>query len=99
MISDFKQLKNSILKTNSTKPLILVTNDDGYFAPGLRELIAMVKPYGDVLVVAPEQGVSGMSHAITIKSPLRTTLLEQSEKPMEGILFKLPSMAPPIVPE
>lgn len=68
-----------MIETTNNKPLILVTNDDGYFAPGLKELIAMVKPYGDVLVVAPEQGVSGMSHAITIKSPLRKTLLEQSK--------------------
>lgn len=61
------------------RPLILVTNDDGYFAPGLHTLIEMVKPYGDVLVVAPEQGVSGMSHAITIKVPLRLTHLETDD--------------------
>jgi 5'-nucleotidase len=61
----------------NTKPLILVTNDDGYFAPGLHALIEMVKPYGEVLVVAPEQGMSGMSHAITIKNPLRITLLSK----------------------
>lgn len=61
------------------RPLILVTNDDGYFAPGLKVLIEMVKPYGDVIAVAPEQGVSGMSHAITIKVPLRLTHLESNE--------------------
>lgn len=60
------------------RPLILVTNDDGYFAPGLKALIEMVHPFGDVLVVAPETGVSGMSHAITIKNPLRLTLLEKN---------------------
>jgi 5'-nucleotidase len=64
---------------NVNKPLILVTNDDGYFAPGLAVLIDMVKPYGDVLVVAPEQGVSGMSHAITIKVPLRVVKIKQEE--------------------
>lgn len=61
------------------RPLILVTNDDGYFAPGLQVLIDMVKPYGDVLVVAPEQGVSGMSHAITIKVPLRVVKIKEEE--------------------
>jgi 5'-nucleotidase len=61
------------------KPLILVTNDDGYFAPGLAVLVNMVKNFGDVLVVAPEQGVSGMSHAITIKNPLRLTLLSKEK--------------------
>lgn len=63
----------------NSKPLILVTNDDGYFAPGLQVLIDMVRPYGEVLVVAPEQGVSGMSHAITIKNPLRKTLIKKEE--------------------
>lgn len=61
------------------KPLILVSNDDGYFAPGLKVLIDIVKPYGDVLVVSPEQGVSGMSHAITIKTPLRATKISQED--------------------
>ncbi len=61
------------MKTNQ-RPLILVTNDDGYFAPGIHHLIEMVKPYGDIVVVAPETGASGMSHAITIKVPLRLSL-------------------------
>jgi 5'-nucleotidase len=63
------------LETN--RPLILVTNDDGYFAPGLTHLIEMVRPYGDVVVVAPELAESGKSHAITIKIPLRLTLLKK----------------------
>jgi len=61
------------------RPLILVTNDDGYFAPGLHALTEMVKPYGDVVVVAPELGVSGMSHAITIKVPLRISKMSHHE--------------------
>ena len=44
-------------------PLIFITNDDGVQAPGIQALIEMVKPYGRVLVVAPEVGNSGMSHA------------------------------------
>ena len=51
--------------------LILVTNDDGIHAPGLEALIQAVKKYGKVIVVAPSEGQSGMSHAITIKVPLR----------------------------
>ena len=43
-------------------PLIFITNDDGVQAPGIQALIEMVKPYGRVLVVAPEVGNSGMSH-------------------------------------
>ncbi|MDR0418792.1 MAG: 5'/3'-nucleotidase SurE [Prevotellaceae bacterium] len=53
------------------KPLILVTNDDGIRAKGLQALVEMVKPFGQVLVVAPEKGHSGQSHAITSDSPLR----------------------------
>jgi len=66
----------NILSTNK-KPLILVTNDDGYFAPGLAALIDMVKSYGDVLVVAPELAASGMSHAVTIKHPLRAVKIKE----------------------
>jgi 5'-nucleotidase len=53
------------------RPVILVTNDDGFRAKGIEALIEMVKPYGRVIAVAPEEGNSGMSHAITIKTPLR----------------------------
>lgn len=52
-------------------PVILVTNDDGIRAKGLHSLIEMAKPFGRIVVVAPEEGNSGMSHAITIKTPLR----------------------------
>lgn len=53
------------------KKLIFVSNDDGVDAPGLASLIDMVKPYGDVFVVAPEHGQSGMSHSISLLKPLR----------------------------
>lgn len=52
------------------KPLILVTNDDGITAPGIRALIAVMKTIGDVVVVAPDSPQSGMGHAITINSTL-----------------------------
>ncbi|MDR2927567.1 MAG: 5'/3'-nucleotidase SurE [Cytophagaceae bacterium] len=56
--------------TNTKKPLILVTNDDGVKAKGIRALIQAVRPFGDVVVVAPDKSMSGMSHAITVKVPL-----------------------------
>ncbi len=62
-----------------SKPLILVSNDDGYNAKGISNLIELVKPYGEVLVVAPEKGESGMSHAITIKRPLRLTKIHEEK--------------------
>lgn len=52
------------------KPLILVTNDDGITAPGLRALISYMKKIGDVVVVAPDSPQSGMGHAITLDSTL-----------------------------
>jgi len=48
------------------KPLILVTNDDGITAPGLRMLIRIMNEIGDVVVVAPDGPQSGMGHAVTI---------------------------------
>ena len=56
-----------------TKPLILVTNDDGINAKGLKALIDVVKPLGKLVVVAPEDSNSGMSHAITVKIPIRVS--------------------------
>jgi 5'-nucleotidase len=52
------------------KPLILVTNDDGIPAPGLRSLIHIMNEIGDVVVVAPDSPQSGMGHAITISDTL-----------------------------
>lgn len=53
------------------KPLILVTNDDGISAPGIRALVEVMQTLGDVVVVAPDKPQSGMGHAITINSTLR----------------------------
>jgi len=52
------------------KPLILVTNDDGITAPGLRTLIRCMKELGDVVVVAPDSPQSGKGHAITLDNTL-----------------------------
>ena len=52
-------------------PTILVTNDDGISAPGIRNLVEAVKGLGKVVVVAPDKPQSGMGHAITIGNPLR----------------------------
>ena len=53
------------------KPLILVTNDDGVTAPGIRALVEAMLPLGNIVVVAPDSPQSGMGHAITIDKPLR----------------------------
>jgi len=51
--------------------IILVTNDDGITAPGIRALIEAVSPLGKIVVVAPDSPQSGKGHAITIGVPLR----------------------------
>ena len=61
------------------RPYILVTNDDGIHAKGLGELIEVVRLFGDVVVIAPEVAMSGMSNAITSDKPLRAVKL--SEEP------------------
>src|SRR6476620_780140 len=53
------------------QPVILVTNDDGITAPGIRNLVDAVKDLGNIVVVAPDKPQSGMGHAITIGHPLR----------------------------
>ena len=47
------------------RPLILVCNDDGVFAPGIKALTEVMLQLGDVIVVAPDSPQSGMGHAIT----------------------------------
>ena len=53
------------------KPLILVTNDDGITAPGIRALVSVARELGDIVVVAPDSPQSGMGHAITVSDPIR----------------------------
>ena len=64
-----------------TKPLILVTNDDGITAPGLRNLIEVMNEIGEVVVVAPDSPQSGMGHAITINSTLYCDKIKVTDGP------------------
>ena len=65
------------------KPLILVANDDGISAPGLRALIKVMNEFGEVVVVAPDGPQSGMGHAITLNSPLRCDKVQIDDGPQE----------------
>ena len=64
-----------------SKPLILVSNDDGISAPGIRALIDVVREIGDVVVVAPDGPQSGMGHAITLNSTLRCDQIHIDDGP------------------
>lgn len=61
------------------KPLILISNDDGVEAKGINELIAYVRPLGEIIVMAPDSARSGMSCAITTDSPVKYTLVKKEE--------------------
>lgn len=61
------------------KPNILVTNDDGIFAPGIAAIIEVVKEIGTPYVFAPDSPQSGQGHAITLNDPLRVRQVDEFE--------------------
>jgi 5'/3'-nucleotidase len=65
-------------------PLILVTNDDGYDAPGLAALVEAVLPVGEVVVVAPDREQSGSAHALTLVRPLRAYKVADNRYRVDG---------------
>ena len=60
--------------------LILLTNDDGLYATGLRTLMEVMEEFGKVVLVSTLESMSGMSQALTVKTPLRIKLLEENER-------------------
>lgn len=62
----------------STKPYILVSNDDGIFSNGIKALVQVASEFGDVVVVAPDRQQSAVAHAITLESPLRAQKMEMN---------------------
>ena len=65
------------------KPLILVVNDDGIDAPGIRKLISIMNEFGDVGVVAPDSPKSGKGHAITLESIIKCNKINIDDGPQE----------------
>lgn len=61
------------------RPLILISNDDGYLAGGINSLISMLSEFGDLLVCAPDSARSGFSCAYTANLPLRLQLRQRKE--------------------
>ena len=64
---------------DNNRPLILISNDDGYHYNGIASLIKVARRYGDVFVAAPAVHQSGKSSAITLDSPVRAHLVEKRE--------------------
>lgn len=67
-----------------SRPLILITNDDGYRSPGLRALREAVSDFGDVVVIAPDRERSACGQAITIKGPLTIEQIDDSTFAVDG---------------
>jgi 5'-nucleotidase len=65
-------------------PLLLVTNDDGVHAPGIKALGKALQPLGEVCVVAPDREVSACSQALTLKHPLRAERIEENVHAVDG---------------
>lgn len=59
--------------------LILLTNDDGLYAAGLKTLLDVMEEFGKVVLISTVESMSGMSQALTVKTPLRVKLLEENE--------------------
>ena len=79
---------------STARPLILVTNDDGITAPGVRHLIRIMNKIGDVVVVAPDSPQSGMGHAITVNNVLFVIrLLLMTVHKLNTVVLVLPQIA------
>ena len=61
------------------RPLILISNDDGYQAKGINSLVDMLRPVADIVVCAPDGARSGYSCAFSAEIPLRLNLRRQEE--------------------
>lgn len=63
---------------------ILISNDDGYLAPGIRALADELSKLGDITVVAPERDRSGASNSLTLDSPIRANRAENGYYAVDG---------------
>ena len=62
---------------NVKRPLILISNDDGYQAKGINELIEFLRDMGELIVVAPQDARSGSGCAITVTQPVHYDLVRK----------------------
>lgn len=61
------------------RPLILISNDDGYDAKGINDLADMVRKFGDIIIMAPDSARSGAAMSITSRIPVRAKLIKEDE--------------------
>ena len=75
----FVIVNNYEMKVEEKDKLILITNDDGLYAAGLKVLSSVMEEFGKVVLISATESRSGMSQALTVKEPLRVKLLEETE--------------------
>jgi len=66
------------------KPLVLITNDDGVLAPGIRAIADALRDFADVVIAAPDRERSAASHSISLDRPLRVDEIEPSTYAIDG---------------
>ena len=71
-------------KGDSNKMKILISNDDGYLAEGIKTLANALSTLGEITVVAPDRNRSGASNSLTLENPLRLTKLDNGVYRVEG---------------
>ena len=64
---------------SSQRPLILITNDDGNAAKGLRKLVTLMRTLGDVVLISTDEVMSAKSHSCTIRERIYVRLVHQEE--------------------
>ncbi len=72
------------MQQTSERPLVLITNDDGYQARGLAALTRVIGTMADVIVAAPDRGNSGKSHSITVMQALTAKRLRSFDGALEA---------------
>ncbi|MDI6849910.1 MAG: 5'/3'-nucleotidase SurE [Candidatus Saccharicenans sp.] len=77
-------MKKNTAASKKKSPLFLLTNDDGYFAPGLAALAEELGPVGQVYVVAPDREKSSVSLALTLRRPLRAEKIDRNIYAVDG---------------
>lgn len=71
-------------RSNNNIVQILISNDDGYLAPGINALAQALSKIADVDVVAPDRNRSASSHSLTLTRPLRVTINANGFKCVDG---------------
>lgn len=68
------------MKLEENDKLILITNDDGLYAGGIRTLIRIMEDFGKLVVISATESRSAMSQALTVKQPPRVKLLDEDDR-------------------